>query len=69
MASARVEEEVNRAVGVWLPYINIHEVNTLTEEDDKSKIFVRIEYSTTLNSTTQQQITLDAGGSNTQGNY
>ena len=65
----RVEEEVNRAVGVWLPYINIHEVNTLTEEDDKSKIFVRIEYSTTLDSTTQQQITLDAGGSNAQGNY
>ena len=41
----------------------------VTEEDDKSKIFVRIEYSTTLDSTTQQQITLDAGGSNTQGNY
>ena len=65
----RVEEEVNRAVGFWLPYINIHEVNTLTEEDDKSKIFVRIEYSTTLDAQTQQQITLDAGVSNAQGNY
>jgi phage baseplate assembly protein W len=65
----RVEEEVNRAVGFWLPYINIHEVNTLTEEGDKSKIFVRIEYSTTLDAQTQQQITLDAGVSNAQGNY
>ena len=36
----RVEEEVNRAVGVWLPYINIHEVNTLTEEDDKNNRFI-----------------------------
>jgi len=65
----RVEEEVNRAVGFWLPYINIQEVNTLTEEGDKGKIFVRIEYSTTLDAQTQQQITLDAGVSNTQGNY
>ena len=52
-----------------LPYINIQEVTTLTEEGDKGKIFVQIEYSTTLNASTQQQITLDAGGSVTQGNY
>ena len=64
-----IKTEVIRAVSVWLPYINIREVTTLTEEGDKGKIFVQIEYSTTLNASTQQQITLDAGGSVTQGNY
>ena len=57
-----IKAEVIRAVSVWLPYINIQEVNTLTEDDDKGKIFVEIKYSTTLNAQTQQQITLDATG-------
>ena len=64
-----IKTEVIRAVSVWLPYINIQEVTTLTEEGDKGEIFVQIEYSTTLNASTQQQITLDAGGSGAQGNY
>mgnify|MGYP006130025661 CR=1 FL=1 len=64
-----IKAEVIRAVSVWLPYINIQEVTTLTEEGDKGKVFVQIEYSTTLNATTQQQITLDAGVSSAQGNY
>ena len=55
----RIEEEVRKAVSVWLPYINIIEVATLTEEGDKNKIFVRMKYSTTLNSQTIQQIELD----------
>ena len=58
---AKIEEEVNRAVSLWLPYINIHETNTLTEDNDKNKIFVRIKYSTTLNPQTMESITLDAG--------
>jgi|TARA_B100000131_G_C18062299_1_gene590999 Phage baseplate assembly protein W len=56
----RIEEEVRRSVSIWLPYINITEVQTLIEEGDKNKIFVRISYSTTLNPQTQEQITLDA---------
>jgi len=56
----RVEDEVRRAVDFWLPYVNIVEVETLTEEDKKSKIFVRVKFSTTLNSDTLQQIELDA---------
>tara|TARA_A100001011_G_scaffold226906_1_gene235013 strand:+ start:2296 stop:2721 length:426 start_codon:yes stop_codon:yes gene_type:complete len=56
----RVEDEVRRAVNFWLPYVNIVEVETLTEEDKKSKIFVRVKFSTTLNSDTLQQIELDA---------
>ena len=55
----RLEEEVRKAVSVWLPYINIIEVATLTEEGDKNKIFVRMKYSTTLNSQSVQQIELD----------
>ena len=55
----KIEEEVRRSVGDWLPYINIIEVATLTEEDDKSKIFVNIKYSTILNSQSLEQITLD----------
>ena len=56
----KIEEEVRRAVGVWLPYINIQEVNTLTEEQDQNKIHVEIKFSTTLNPQTTQQIVLDA---------
>ena len=55
----RIEEEVRKTVSVWLPYINIIEMATLTEEGDKNKIFVRMKYSTTLNSQTVQQIELD----------
>ena len=55
----RIEEEIRRSVGDWLPYINIIEVATLTEEGDKSKIFVNIKYSTVLNSQSLEQITLD----------
>ena len=55
----RIEEEVRRSVSIWLPYINIIEVVTLTEEGDKNKIFVRMRYSTSLNPQTIQQIELD----------
>ena len=55
----RIEEEVRKAVSVWLPYINIIEVATLTEEGDKNKIFVRMKYATSLNPQTIQQIDLD----------
>ena len=55
----RIEEEVRNSVGDWLPYINILEVNTLTEEGDSNKIYVQVKYSTTLNPTTMNQIELD----------
>ena len=54
-----IEEEIRKAVSVWLPYINIIEVATLTEEGDKNKIFVRMKYSTSLNPQTIEQIELD----------
>ena len=57
----KIEEEVRRAVSSWLPYINIQEVNTLTDDGDENKIFVEIKYSTVLNQQTLESITLDAG--------
>ena len=56
----KIEEEVRRAVGVWLPYINIKQVNTLTEDQDQNKVYVEVKFSTTLNPQTTQQIVLDA---------
>tara|TARA_B110001454_G_C12625980_1_gene394883 strand:+ start:402 stop:872 length:471 start_codon:yes stop_codon:yes gene_type:complete len=55
-----VDTEVRNAVEKWLPYINIEEVNTLTEEQDQNKIHVEIKFSTTLNPQSLEQITLDA---------
>ena len=57
----RIEEEVRRTVSNWLPYINVQEVNTLNEEGDENKIFVQVKYSTTLNPSTLESITVDAG--------
>ena len=56
----RIEETVRKDISTWLPYINVQEVNTLNEEGDENKIFVQIKYSTTLNPTTLESITLDA---------
>ena len=57
----KLEEEVRRAVGLWLTYINIVSVDTLTDEADENKVYVKVSYSTTLNSETLESITLDAG--------
>jgi len=54
-----IEKEVRNAVEIWLPYINIQEVNTLTEDQDQNKIHVEIKFSTTLNPQSIEQITLD----------
>jgi len=56
----KIEDEVKRSVETWLPYINIEEVNTLTDDGDNSKIFVEIKFSTTINPQTTKSITLDA---------
>ena len=55
-----IEKEVRRAVSEWLDYINIQNVETLTEERDLNQIYVNIDYSTTLNPNTINQITIDA---------
>ena len=55
-----IETEVKRSVSAWLPYINLIEINTLTDEGDANKIFVEVKYSTTLNPQSQESIVLDA---------
>ena len=55
-----IEKEVRNAVEIWLPYINIHEVNTLTEEQDQNKIHVEIKFSTTLSPQSKESVTLNA---------
>tara|TARA_B100000780_G_C20804762_1_gene319656 strand:+ start:90 stop:515 length:426 start_codon:yes stop_codon:yes gene_type:complete len=55
-----IETEVKRAVTAWLPYINLIEINTLTDDGDANKIFVEVRYSTTLNPQSQESIVLDA---------
>jgi len=62
-----IEKEVRRAVSEWLDYINIQNVETLTEEGDLNQIYVKIEYSTTLNPDTVNQITIDATSTSTGG--
>ena len=57
----KIEEEVRRATSRWLPYINIQNVHTLSDDGNKNKVFVQVSFSTTLNSDTYQSITLDAG--------
>ncbi len=57
----KIEEEVRRATSRWLPYINIQDVQTLSDDGNKNKVFVQVSFSTTLNSDTYQSITLDAG--------
>ena len=57
----KIEEEVRRVTSRWLPYINIQNVQTLSDDGNKNKVFVQVSFSTTLNSDTYQSITLDAG--------
>ena len=54
-----IETDIRNAVELWLPYINVSEVVTLTDEQDENKIFVRVRYTTTLTPETLQQIDLD----------
>ena len=46
----KIENEVKRAVAQWLSYITINSVETLTEDGDKSKVFVKIKFVPALSS-------------------
>tara|TARA_Y100000361_G_C10902156_1_gene209624 strand:- start:62 stop:487 length:426 start_codon:yes stop_codon:yes gene_type:complete len=56
---SKIEEEVRRSVNTWLPYVNIISVETLTQDDNKNKIYVKVKYNTTLNSRTTQEVLID----------
>ena len=60
----RIEEEIIDATAIWLPYINILDIATLTDESEPNNIFVKVKFSTTLNPETFRQITIDASSGN-----
>jgi phage baseplate assembly protein W len=45
----RIDEEVRRSISQWLPYVNVVQVETLTDEGDTNRVFVQVKYTTTLN--------------------
>ena len=58
---SKVDREVRRSLERWLPYINVVSVETLTEDGDKSKITVRVKYTTSLNRSIAQA-SIEVGG-------
>ena len=58
---SKVDKEVRRSLERWLPYINVVSVETLTEDGDKSKITVRVKYTTSLNRSIAQT-SIEVGG-------
>ena len=62
----RLEEEIIDAVQTWLPYINIVDIATLSDESAPNNIFVKIKFSTSLNPETFKQITIDTSYTATQ---
>jgi len=57
----RIEEEIRRAVMVWLPYINIQQINILTDDVGTNRIFVSLKFSTNLSPTANDALTIDVG--------
>ena len=55
---SKIENEIYRAVDRWLPYINITKVDVLTDEGDRNKIFVKVDFTTSLNPTTVGTLTV-----------
>ena len=58
---SKVDKEVRRSLERWLPYINVASVETLTADGDKSKITVRVKYTTSLNRSIAQT-SIEVGG-------
>ena len=56
---SKIQSIIVEAVNQFLPYINIVDVETLTEPNQQEKIFVSIKFSTTLDPQINQALTLD----------
>ena len=57
---SKIEEVISEAIVKFLPYINIINIETLSEETDSNKVFVSIEFSTTLDPSVNQTLTVNA---------
>jgi phage baseplate assembly protein W len=53
-----IEEEIRTTVEDWLPYITLNDIQTLTNDGDVNRIYVKIKYSTTLDSFKENTITV-----------
>ena len=57
----KIENEVRRAVSKWLSHIEIKSVETLTQDGDKSNVFVKIKFIPALSSD-EQEVLLNVTG-------
>ena len=57
----KIEGEVRKSVSLWLPYINISEVVTLTQDGDMNKVVVRISFTTSLDPDITNSIDIQPG--------
>ena len=57
----KIENEVRRAVSKWLSHIEIKSVETLTQDGDKSTVFVKIKFIPALSSD-EQEVLLNVTG-------
>jgi len=56
---SKIEDAITASVTRFLPYVNIIDIQVLSEETDSNKVFVSIEYSTTLDPSVNQTLTLN----------
>tara|TARA_R110002051_G_scaffold315024_3_gene392884 strand:- start:776 stop:1243 length:468 start_codon:yes stop_codon:yes gene_type:complete len=56
----KIQNAIVESTKQFLPYINIIDIATFTEENQPEKIFVSIKFSTTLDPQLNQSLTLDA---------
>jgi|TARA_R110000822_G_scaffold151252_1_gene290407 phage baseplate assembly protein W len=57
----QIETELRRAVSIWLPYIEIKNVEVLTDEVNLNQIFVSLTYATNLDSMATEALTINVG--------
>jgi len=57
--STKIENVIVEATNQFLPYINIVDIEILTEASQQEKIFVSVKFSTTLDPQINQALTLD----------
>tara|TARA_E500000331_G_scaffold234586_1_gene224811 strand:+ start:81 stop:518 length:438 start_codon:yes stop_codon:yes gene_type:complete len=66
----KIKTVIMDAVNKFLPYISIIDIETLNDDGDNNKVFVNIKYSTTLDPSVNQELTVNAtDGSDVNGNY
>ena len=55
----KIEDVILSSINTFLPYIKVTDIETLTDENQNEKIFVKIKYTTTLDPTLNQTLNLN----------